>query len=124
MVLHCVFDDFDLHSHVQIFPFRVGDLNDDPNQNRKQLMEVISIRNKQIHRENKRLEQMRRKQRDVLADTSPVMVLHCVFDDFDLHSHVQIFPFRVGDLNAFAISKSTGRTSDWSKCGANSAMYS
>ncbi|CAG8908005.1 unnamed protein product [Penicillium egyptiacum] len=33
---------------------------------RKQLMEVISIRNKQIHRENRRLEQMRRKQRKVL----------------------------------------------------------
>lgn len=33
-----------------------------------------------------------------VANTSPAMVLHCVFDDFNLHSLVQIFPFRVGDL--------------------------
>ncbi|KAJ5228099.1 hypothetical protein N7489_008807 [Penicillium chrysogenum] len=45
---------------------RVCDILDLGPDDRKQLMEVISIRNKQIHRENKRLEQMRRKQRDVL----------------------------------------------------------
>lgn len=33
-----------------------------------------------------------------VANASPAMVLHCVFDDFNLHSLVQIFPFRVGDL--------------------------
>jgi hypothetical protein len=45
---------------------RVCDILDLGPDDRKQLMEVISIRNKQIHRENKRLEQMRRKQRNVL----------------------------------------------------------
>lgn len=33
-----------------------------------------------------------------VANTSPAMVLHCVFDDFNLHSLVQISPFWVGDL--------------------------
>ncbi|CAG8282430.1 unnamed protein product [Penicillium nalgiovense] len=45
---------------------RVCDLLDLGPDDRKQLTEVISIRNKQIHRENKRLEGMRRKQRKVL----------------------------------------------------------
>lgn len=33
-----------------------------------------------------------------VADASPAMVLHCVFDDFNLHSLVQISPFWVWDL--------------------------
>lgn len=33
-----------------------------------------------------------------VANTSPAMVFHCVLNDFNLHSPVQIFPFWVWDL--------------------------
>lgn len=51
-----------------------------------------------------------------VANTSPAMVFHCVFDDFNLHGLVQISPLWVGDLNRQLALDSFNCTHTGSRC--------